>query len=80
MTLNFAESGHPLFRATSALERRELKSKGRCKKSVHFIDGDETIELILRSQLRFVSRIRPEKHSVQGSREFGINGNTDRIS
>ena len=28
MMLNFAESGHPTFRAASALERGELKSKG----------------------------------------------------
>ena len=27
--LNFAESGHPVFRATSALERGESKSKGK---------------------------------------------------
>ena len=27
MMLNFAESGHPIFRATSALERGELRSK-----------------------------------------------------
>ena len=29
MMLNFAESGHPTFRATSASERGELKSKGK---------------------------------------------------
>ena len=34
MMLNFAESGHPVFRATSALERGELKSKGK-RKEVH---------------------------------------------
>ena len=27
MVLNFAESGHPKFRATNALERGELKTK-----------------------------------------------------
>ena len=32
MVLNFAESGHPVFRATSALERGEFKSKGGGKK------------------------------------------------
>ena len=31
MMLNFAESGHPVFRATSALERGELKSKEKRK-------------------------------------------------
>ena len=33
MVLNFAESGHPAFRATSALERGELRSKEKGKKS-----------------------------------------------
>ena len=27
--INFAESGHPFFRATSALERVEMRSKGK---------------------------------------------------
>ena len=31
MMLNFAESGHPVFRATSALERGELKKQRRWK-------------------------------------------------
>ena len=49
MMLNFAESGHLVFRATSALERGELRSKGKGKKSVHFNGSEETIELILRT-------------------------------
>ena len=49
MMLNFAESGHPVFRASSALERGELKSKGKGVKSIHFNGSDETIELILRT-------------------------------
>ena len=49
MMLNFAESGHPVFRATSALERGEMKSKGKGKKSIHFNGSDETIEFILRT-------------------------------
>ena len=47
--LNFAESGHPKFRATSALERGELKSKGKGVTSIHFNGSDDTIELILRT-------------------------------
>ena len=43
MMLNF---GHPFFRATSASERGELKSKGKGVKSIHFNSGDDTIELI----------------------------------
>ena len=49
MMLNFAESGHPVFRATSALERGELKSKGGGRKSIHFNGCVETVELILRT-------------------------------
>ena len=48
MMLNFAESGHPVFRATSALER-ELRSKDKGKKSIHVNGSEETIELILRT-------------------------------
>ena len=49
MMLNFAESGHPFFCATSALERGELRSKEKGKKSIHFNGGEENIELILRT-------------------------------
>ena len=44
MMLNFTESGHPVLRASSALERGELKSKGKGKKSMHFNGSKETIE------------------------------------
>ena len=47
--LNFAESGHHMFRACSALERGELKSQGKRVKSSHFNGSDDTIELILRT-------------------------------
>ena len=47
MMFNFVESGHPEFRATVALERGELRSKGKGKKSIHFKGSDETVELIL---------------------------------
>ena len=62
MMLNFAESGHPVFRASSALERGEWKSKGKGNKSIHFNGSDETIELILRTiisvnQLQSSSRL-----------------------
>ena len=49
MMFNFAESGHPIFRATSALERGKFKSKGGGWKSIHFNGSDETVELILRT-------------------------------
>ena len=49
MMLHFAESGHPVFRATSALERGDLRSKEVGKNSVHFNGSEETVELVLRS-------------------------------
>ena len=49
MMLNLAESSHPIFRATSALERGELRSKAKGKKSIHFNGSEENIELILRT-------------------------------
>ena len=44
-----SESCHPIFRATSALERGEVRSKGKGNKSIHFNRSDEHIELILRT-------------------------------
>ena len=45
--IDFAESGHPAFRATSALETGELKSKVCGKKTIHYDGSEETVELIL---------------------------------
>ena len=36
MMLAFAESGHPVFRATSPLFRGQLKSEGGGKLSIHY--------------------------------------------
>ena len=44
MMLEFAESGHPIFRATSPLYRGTLKSKGHRKLSIHFTADYPTIE------------------------------------
>ena len=49
MMLNFAESSHPIFRATSALERGEFKSKGKGNMSIHSNGSEENIELNLRT-------------------------------
>ena len=49
MMLNFAESAHPVFRASSAIEREELKSTGKGVTSIHFTGSDDTIELIIRT-------------------------------
>ena len=44
MLLEFAESGHPTFRATTPLSRGILKSKGRGKLSIHFAADGHTID------------------------------------
>ena len=46
--LEFAESGHPTFRATTPLSRGILKSKGHGKLSIHFAADELTIETISR--------------------------------
>ena len=48
MLLEFAESGHRTFRATTPLFRGILKSKGRGKLSIHFAADELTIETIFR--------------------------------
>ena len=48
MLLEFAESGCPIFRATSPLSRGQLKSKGHGKLSIHYAAHLETIETIFR--------------------------------
>ena len=70
MMLTFAESGCPIFRATSPLSRGVLKSKGGGKLSTHFCADGRTIETVfrtiisvnqlsyLRSSLRFVRKIQ----------------------
>ena len=49
MMRNFSDSGHPIFRASSAFERGGLRSKEKGKKSIHFTGSDEDIELLLRT-------------------------------
>ena len=48
MLLELAESGCPIFRATTPLSRCNLKSKGHGKLSIHFAADQETIETIFR--------------------------------
>ena len=48
MLLEFAESGHPTFRATTPLSRSSLKSKGRGKLSIHFAADQGTVDTIYR--------------------------------
>ena len=49
MILTLAESGHPVFRATSPLSRGQLRSKGRGKLSLHFGADQETIKTVFRT-------------------------------
>ena len=53
MLLEFAESGHPTFRAKTPLSRGQLKSKGRGKLSIHFAADEHTIDTIYRIILSF---------------------------
>ena len=46
MLLEFAESGHPTFRATTPLSRGILNSKGHGKLSMHFTADCPTIETV----------------------------------
>ena len=48
MLLEFAESGHPIFRATTPLSRGQLKSKGHGKLSIHFAADGDTVDTIYR--------------------------------
>ena len=48
MVLTFAESGHPIFRATSPLSRGQLKSNGGGKLSIHYCADLETIKTVFR--------------------------------
>ena len=48
MLLEFAESGCPIFRATTPLSRGQLKSKEYGKLSIHFAADLETVETIFR--------------------------------
>ena len=48
MLLEFAESAHPIFRATTPLSRGQLKSKGRGKLSIHFTADQDSVDTIYR--------------------------------
>ena len=49
MMITLAESGHPVFRATSPLSRGQLKSKGGGKLSIHCCADLETITTVFRT-------------------------------
>ena len=49
MLVEFAESGCPIFRATSPLSRGQLKSKGHGQLSIHYCADLETIKTVFRT-------------------------------
>ena len=49
LLLEFAESGHPIFRATTPVSTGILKSKGHGKLSIHFTADYPTIETVFRT-------------------------------
>ena len=51
MMMEFSESGHPVFRATSPLSRGTLKSKSGGKLSIHFCADQGTIETVFRTTI-----------------------------
>ena len=48
MLLEFAESGCPIFRATTPSSKGQLKNKEHGKMSIHFAADQETIETTCR--------------------------------
>ena len=49
MMFKFADSGHPVCRATSPLSRGQLKSKGGGKLSIHYCPDQDTITNVFRT-------------------------------
>ena len=56
--LEFGESGHPIFRATSPLSKGVLKSKGGGKLSIHFCADGDTIETVFRTIISGLQKIQ----------------------
>ena len=59
--ITFSESGHPMFRGSSAFERGSLRSKGGGKLSIHFCGDTDTVEVVLRTI------VSVNQHSVNGA-------------
>ena len=69
MLLEFAESGCPIFRATTPLSRGNLKSKGHGKLSIHFAADHQTIETVFRI-IVFANQLRLYGAVVNMCEEF----------
>ena len=82
MMKNFSDSGHPIFRASSAFETRELKSKGGGKKSTHFNGSDEKRRVASPHGdfCESAQCLRSNSRSVQGTvRRFRASGNLKHL-
>ena len=64
MMVTLAESGHPVFRATSPLSRGVLKSKGGGKWSIHDCADQETITTVF-SHNYFCKSAQPLRSSCR---------------
>ena len=56
----FSESGHPVFRGSSAFERGDLKSNGKWRSTFHFNGSDETVGVVLRTVISVKSPKSPK--------------------
>ena len=66
MMMNFSESGHAIFRASSAFdfERGELRSKGGGKKSIHFNGSEKTSSCFSERSLLRISSVSTEQWQI----------------
>ena len=55
--LELTETIHPMFRASSVLERGELRSKGGSKKTIHINGSEQNVELILRTIISAINSV-----------------------
>ena len=72
--LNISESGHSVFRGSGAVERRDLKSKGKGILCTHFCGDDRSAELFLRTI------ISVNQLSIYGAAAVGCDELACRIS
>ena len=61
MMISFSESGHPVFRGSSAFERGDLKSNGKGKLSIHVCGDDETAKSFFAQSFPSISSVSAEQ-------------------
>ena len=70
MMVTLAESGHPVFRATSPLSRGQVQSKGGGKLSIHYCADQDTITTVFRTITFFHDRTVKPVVGGQSSSSF----------